>query len=192
MRKKTRIDFVIFLFALLFTPVLVAAPAFSDGFELVSPDLAQGGWLNMEQVYNGMGYTGENISPALMWEGAPKGSKSFAVTVFDLDAPTGSGWWHWVIFNIPLDVTELAKNAGNLDFGSPPPGSIQSRTDFGVPGYGGACPPPGKPHRYIFTVYALDIDNLPLDDNASGAMVGFNLHYHTLAKAAITVKFPRP
>ena len=170
----------------------LTSTVFAGGFKLTSPDLQQGKILNMEQVYNSFGCTGKNISPALKWEGALKNTKSFAVTVYDPDAPTGSGWWHWVIFNIPVNVTELPKNAGDPASGLAPSGSIQSRTDFGTPGYGGACPPQGdKPHRYIFTVYALDVDKLPLDTNVTAAMVGFNLSQHTLAKAMITVHFSR-
>jgi hypothetical protein len=169
-----------------------AGACFAAGFELMSPDLQEGGRLNMEQVFNGFGCTGGNISPALKWQGAPKGTKSFAVTAYDPDAPTGSGWWHWVIFNIPADQAGLPKNAGDPASGLAPAGSVQAKNDFGSPGYGGACPPQGhKPHRYIFTVYALDTDKLPLEANATAAMVGFNLNHHTLAKALITVKFSR-
>lgn len=181
----------IFKAALLCT-VLFAASAFAQGFTLKSPQLKQGKRIDMEQVFSGMGCSGNNASPALMWEGAPKNTKSFAVTVYDPDAPTGSGWWHWVVFNIPPEVRELQKNAGDPSSGLAPKGSVQSRTDFGKPGYGGPCPPPGdKPHRYIFTVYALDVDKLPLDENAPGAMVGFNLKRHTIAKTTLTGKFSR-
>src|SRR6202521_3608641 len=92
---------------------------------------------------------GTNQSPHLAWSGAPAGTKSFAVTCYDPDAPTGSGFWHWVVINIPPDVTELPLDAGNLKAGDAPKGAIQSRTDFGVPGYGGPCPPQGDPpHHY--------------------------------------------
>jgi Raf kinase inhibitor-like YbhB/YbcL family protein len=166
--------------------------AFAGDLKLKSPELNQGKRLGMEQVFSSFGCTGKNISPALQWEGAPKNTKSLAVTVYDPDAPTGSGWWHWIIFNIPANITSLSKNAGDPASGLAPAGSVQSRTDYGTPGYGGACPPVGdKPHRYQFTVYALDIEKLPLDVNASGAMVGFNLHQHTLAKSSITVYYSR-
>jgi Raf kinase inhibitor-like YbhB/YbcL family protein len=172
--------------------IFFTTAAFAEKFVLKSPDVRQGKVIGMDQVFSRMGCTGKNISPALTWEGAPKNAKSFAVTVYDPDAPTGSGWWHWVIFNIPPDVHSLAKNAGDPASGRAPKESMQSRTDYGKPGYGGPCPPPGdKPHRYIFTVYALDIDKLPLDSDASAAMVGFYLHQHALAKAALTAKYSR-
>ncbi len=171
---------------------LLASTAFAAEFVLKSPQLQEGGQLSADEVFSGFGCTGKNISPALSWEGAPANTKSFAVTVYDPDAPTGSGWWHWLIFNIPADVTGLAQNAGDPASGLAPKGCVQSRTDFDKLGYGGACPPAGdKPHRYIFTVYALDIEQLALDENASAAMVGFNLNQHTIAKSTITVYYSR-
>ena len=146
----------------------------------------------MKQVLNGFGCTGQNISPQLFWENAPTDAKSFAVTIYDESAPTGSGWWHWVIFNIPPDTTSLPAGAGKPDSGGAPQGSIQSMTDFGQPGYGGPCPPPGdKPHRYIFTVYALKADQIPLQKEASGAMVGYYLNQNKLGKASFTSKYSR-
>ncbi len=171
---------------------LLGNTVYAGDFILKSPQLQQGEQLNTEQVFSGFGCTGKNISPALYWEGAPENTKSFAVTVYDPDAPTGSGWWHWIIFSIPANVTSLAKNAGDPASELVPKASIQSKTDFGKSGYGGACPPQGdKPHRYQFTVYALDIEKLPLDENASGAMVGFYLNQHVLAKSTITVYYSR-
>jgi len=172
--------------------ILLVHFAAAGEFKLESPQLTPGQQLGPEQVFNGFGCTGKNISPALMWKGAPEGAKSFAVTVYDPDAPTGSGWWHWLIFNIPADVNQLVENAGNPEAGLSPKGSIQSRTDFGKTGYGGACPPEGdKPHRYYFTVYALDTDKLPLDADAPGAMVGFYINSHKLAQASITMVYGR-
>ena len=122
-----------------------------------------------------------NRSPQLSWSGAPEGTKSFAITCSDPDAPTGSGFWHWTVANIPADVTELAEGA------AVPKGAVEGRTDFGEPGFGGAAPPPGHgPHRYIFTVFAVDVGSLPVTPEDSGAKYGFNLHFHTLAKASIT------
>ena len=161
-------------------------------FRLTSPTIKDKATISNEHVFNGFGCSGNNASPELRWERAPKGTKSFAVTVYDPDAPTGSGWWHWVIFNIPPDTTSLAAGAGKPDAGGAPAGSIQSMTDFGQPGYGGPCPPKGnKPHRYIFTVFALKVDQLPLQKDASGAMVGFYLNQNAIGKASFTGKYGR-
>jgi Raf kinase inhibitor-like YbhB/YbcL family protein len=161
-------------------------------FTLTSPDVHAGQPMAAAQVFNGMGCTGANISPALHWQGAPANTKSFAVTLYDPDAPTGSGWWHWVSYNIPAGTTQLAAGAGDQKKGLMPPGSAQGNTDFGTPGYGGPCPPPGdKPHRYIFTVYALDVAKLDLPATATAAYVGFNLHAHTVGKATLTALYGR-
>src|SRR5207342_588867 len=118
------------------------------GFALSSPTIKPNSKLTEAQVFNGFGCTGKNISPALKWSGAPAGTKSFAVTLYDPDAPTGSGWWHWVVYNIPASANELPEGAGAPDGKGLPPGSVQGRTDFGAPAFGGACPPPGdRPHR---------------------------------------------
>ncbi len=171
---------------------MAAVQAMATDFTLSSPQLEQGGTMGMEQVFSGFGCTGANVSPELNWSGAPAGTKSFAVTVYDPDAPTGSGWWHWLVFNIPATVHSLASDSGNPEKGLLPPGSVQSRTDYGKFGYGGACPPAGdKPHRYQFTVWALDTPELPLGQDVSAAMVGFYLHQHQLAKATMTVTYGR-
>ncbi len=183
-----RLIAIVLVFLGIFTVNMAAAGQLS----LSSPQLEPDGRLAGAQVFSGFGCTGKNISPALRWKDAPGQTKSFAVTVYDPDAPTGSGWWHWLFFNIPANVDNLPENAGNPASGLAPKGSIQSRTDFGVPGYGGACPPVGdKPHRYQFTVYALDTERLDLDANASGAMVGYFLNGHTIAKATLTVYYSR-
>ncbi len=169
---------------------LVLSRAVADDFTISSRDLEPGGALKGAQVYKGFGCDGGNVSPELSWKNAPAGTKSFAVTVYDPDAPTGSGWWHWVIFNIPANVTHLPAGAG--DAAKAPAGSVQSRTDFGTAGYGGACPPKGdKPHRYVFTVYALKAEKLDLPATASGAMVGFNLNANALARATVTALYGR-
>jgi Raf kinase inhibitor-like YbhB/YbcL family protein len=163
---------------------------YAQGFTLKSGDLS--GQLTEAQVFAGFGCNGKNISPSLTWINAPKNTKSFAVTVYDPDASTGSGWWHWVVFNIPSDITELKADAGNPQKGLAPKGSIQSVTDYGKPGFGGACPPEGdKPHRYIFTAYALNIVKLDLDEQASPAMVGFYLNQHVIAKASLIAYYGR-
>ena len=177
----------------MWTLLLTAIVSLQSGaFTLSSPDLPDGKPLPAAQVFDSFGCTGGNVSPALEWRGAPAGTKSFAVTVYDPDAPTGSGWWHWVIFNIPTSTTSLAAGAGDPKGGKAPQGAVQSMTDFGAPGFGGACPPPGdKPHRYIFTVHALKVDSLPLDASAPGAMVGFYLSQNTIGKASFTRTYGR-
>jgi Raf kinase inhibitor-like YbhB/YbcL family protein len=165
----------------------------AQALSLSSPDIKNGATIKLDQVLNTFTCTGKNVSPALQWKGAPKGTKSFALTVYDPNAPTGSGWWHWVVFNIPATATGLPKNAGDLNAHLMPPGVIQGRTDFGTSGYGGPCPPKGdKPHHYIFTLYALDVDHLDADANASAAFVGYNIHFHTLAKAHFVGRYGRP
>ena len=130
--------------------------------------------------------------PALSWTNVPAGTKSFAVHCFDPDAPTGSGFWHWVVVNIPASVTELKLDAGNPASGLLPKGALQTRTDFGKPGYGGPCPPEGHgPHRYQFTVFAVKQETLPVNADTSAAIVGFNLHFNTIEKATLTGVFKR-
>jgi len=180
------------LIATLAFGLLGASGAKAQSLALTSPEISEGATIANDQVFKGFGCTGNNVSPALSWSGAPAGTKSFALTVYDPDAPTGSGWWHWLIVNIPPSVTKLAKNAGNQSAKLAPKMSIQTRTDFGAPGYGGPCPPKGDaPHHYIFTVFALDTDKLPVDAKASAALVGFNLHAHTLSKATLTATYGR-
>ena len=113
----------------------------ANALTLTSPDIKPNGKISDEQVANVFGCEGKNVSPALSWSGAPKGTKSFAVSIYDPDAPTGSGFWHWVVVNIPADATSLAKGAGDPKAAALPVGALQTRTDFGVPGYGGPCPP---------------------------------------------------
>ncbi|MBK4783644.1 MAG: kinase inhibitor [Pantoea sp. Pent] len=155
---------------------------------VVSQDFNDGDKMPERHVFNGMGYQGDNLSPHLAWDEVPAGTKSFVVTCYDPDAPTGSGWRHWVVANIPAEVTVLSQGAGS-GVAELPEGTIQTRTDFGQNGYGVAAPPQGESHRYIFTVHALDVEKIEVDEGASGAMVGFNVHFHALASASITVKY---
>ncbi|GAN71530.1 kinase inhibitor [Acetobacter syzygii] len=159
-------------------------------FVLTSPAFANGDVLPQAQVYNGMGENGQNLSPALQWQGAPQGTRSFVVTVYDPDAPTGSGWWHWVVANIPPTTTSLPEGAGSGRAGLPAD-AIQVRTDFGTPGYGGAAPPAGRVHRYVFTVYALDVPKLDVTPDVSPALVGFMVHHHQLGAASLTALYGR-
>jgi hypothetical protein len=162
-------------------------------FKVTSDSFKDGDYLGKDFILSsdfGFGCAGGNQSPHLKWSGAPAGTKSFAVHCFDPDAPTGSGFWHWLVVNIPADVTELKLGAGSAG-GALPKGALMTRTDFGKPGYGGPCPPEGAhPHRYIFTVFAVS-ETLDVGADTSAAVVGFNLNFKTLAKAAIMGLFKR-
>jgi Raf kinase inhibitor-like YbhB/YbcL family protein len=176
----------------LLVAVLALVPAAANAFGLESAEVKPRDTIADAQVYKGFGCSGGNVSPSLTWKGAPSGTKSFAVTVYDPDAPTGSGWWHWVVFNLPPDTTSLPAGAGDPAANKMPAGAVQSRTDFGTPGYGGPCPPSGdKPHRYIFTVYALKTAKLDADANASGALIGFMIHANQIGKGTFTAKYGR-
>ena len=161
-------------------------------FKLASPDIKPNGPIAMEQVFNGFGCSGRNISPALKWTGAPADTKSFALLVHDPDAPTGgAGWWHWVVVNIPASATELSKDAGKADGSNLPQGAAQVATDFGSAGWGGPCPPVGdKPHRYNFTLYALKTDRLDVQD-ATASLAGYMINANAIARAKLTGKFGR-
>jgi len=159
-------------------------------FTLSSNDV--GGQATPQQVFNGFGCVGGNISPQLYWANAPAGTKGYAITMYDPDAPTGSGWWHWIAFDIPLATKELPAGAGTPGRPGMPAGAIQSRTDFGSVGYGGPCPPEGHgPHRYIVTIHALRTDKLGLDANASPGLVGYTLNAQTIGKASILFYYQR-
>jgi len=159
-------------------------------FKATASDFVSKGRIAVTHVYNGMGCAGQNISPALQWTNPPAGTKSFAVTMYDPDAPTGSGWWHWVMYNIPASTTSLADSAGNGR--NAPSGSAEGMTDFGTKGYGGPCPPVGnKPHHYHITVFALKVDKLDVPGNATSAYIGFNLNANKLATARVTGLYAR-
>lgn len=184
MNKKT---------ALLAAFAALPSLALAAGFKLESPDVKANATLDKKWEANVFGCSGENKSPALKWSGAPKDTKSFAVTVYDPDAPTGSGFWHWFVYNIPANVTELKLDAGNASGANLPPGAKQNRIDYGFAAWGGPCPPEGdKPHRYVFTVHALKVDKLDLPADATAAVAGFMTNANTIAKASFTAKYGRP
>ena len=178
----------------LLAAALVAAATLAQaaGFTLSSPDIKAGAMMPKRFEYKGFGCEGDNQSPALKWSGAPKGAKSFAVTMYDPDAPTGSGWWHWMVINLPADVNELKPDAGAVGGANLPKGASHARIDYGVAGWGGTCPPPGdKAHRYVFTVYALKVDKLELPADATAALTGFMINGNALGKASFTAKYGR-
>lgn len=155
-----------------------------------SDDIRDGERLNDLHVFDDWGMTGGNVSPQLRWSGAPEGTRGYAVTCHDPDAPTGSGFWHWVLFDLPGDTTELPRGAGTgPDFKGLPAGAVHARNDYGTKAYGGAAPPPGAPHRYVFTVHALGVDELGVGGDASPAVVGFNITANTLARGHIVAHF---
>ena len=164
-------------------------------FTLTSDSFKDGDYIGNDYVLSerfGFGCAGGNKSPHLRWSGAPAGTKSFAINCLDPDAPTGSGFWHWVVVNIPPSTTELPVDAGNLNGGKMPAGALMTRTDLGNTGYIGPCPPEGHPHRYLFTVFAVGTDKLDVTADSSGAVVGFSLFFNTLAKAELLGFYKKP
>lgn len=157
--------------------------------QLTSSSFQDGDYLGNDHILSaayGFGCTGGNLSPQFSWSDVPAGTQSFALTCFDPDAPTGSGFWHWVVVNIPKHIMALPLGAGDPTSNTMPAGALQVRTDFGAPGYGGPCPPAGDhPHRYLFTLHAVGLEQLPVTADTSAAVVGFYLNFNTLAKASL-------
>jgi Raf kinase inhibitor-like YbhB/YbcL family protein len=171
---------------------LLTATASAAPFKLTSKDFKEGGAIPDKDTFNSFGCSGQNESPELTWTDPPAGTKSFALMVHDPDAPTGSGWWHWVVYNIPADTKSIPEGAGKADGKAMPKGAVQGNTDFGTPGYGGPCPPAGSgAHHYNFTLFALKVDKLDIPANATAAFVGFNVMANSLGKAKLTGTYTR-
>ena len=171
---------------------LSSTTASAADFTLSSSDIQAGKYMPKQQEFQGFGCTGGNSSPTLTWKNPPAGTKSFALTVYDPDAPTGSGWWHWQIVNISKDARQLKANAGNPGQGMAPKGSLQIENDYGQQGFGGACPPKGHgDHRYQYTIHALKVDKLDLNPKASGALVGYMINSNTIDSARLEALYRR-
>jgi len=166
--------------------------AHAGSLKLLSKDIAAGEMMSKTHEFNGFGCDGKDSSPELSWEGAPEGTKSFALMVYDPDVPTGSVWWHWQIINIPANINKLASGAGAPDGALLPSGSQQIRNDYGIKGFGGACPPKGDGvHRYQFTIHALSVEKLDIPEGASSALVGYMVHANTLEEATLESLYKR-
>ena len=178
---------------LLCTVLPLASPAKArPALTVSSPDLHPGGTLPLRQVYRGHGCTGANLSPALQWAHAPAGTRSYAITLHDPDAPHPGGWWHCVVYDLPAATTSLPEGAGRADAALLPPGAHQGRNDFGSADYGGACPPPGDhAHRYVLTVHALDVASLGLPAGAPAASVADAIRSHQIASGQLVTTFAR-
>jgi Raf kinase inhibitor-like YbhB/YbcL family protein len=170
----------------------VSISAHAGYFTLTSDDITQGESMTQAHVFNGFGCSGDDLSPQLKWSDAPKNTKSFAITAYDPDAPTGSGWWHWQVVNIPLAVTELATGAGSATNPILPLSSVQVENDYGIKGFGGACPPAGHGiHHYRFTVHALSVEKIDVSVNASGALAGYMINANTIESSTIEALYKR-
>lgn len=165
--------------------------ALAESFTLTSSDIKSGQYMAKAHEYTGFGCTGDNLSPQLSWHGAPEGTRAYAVFAYDPDAPTGSGWWHWQVVNLPASTTSLPTGAGSNAKNNLPVGATQIENDYGEPAFGGACPPVGDgAHRYRFTVFALS-KKLELPTGASGALTGYMVNAHSLASASIETLYKR-
>src|SRR5579859_8182608 len=192
MQKYTK-WLLLILVAVLIAPSATKTSAQASSFQLTSPGASPLGVFTTQQIANTFGCSGGNVSPEFDWSGAPSGTQSFGLNIFDMDAPTGSGFWHWVVFNIPASATSLPAGAGDPTKNVAPAGTIQAHNDGGMAGYVGPCPPQGdKPHRYLVTIFALKIDKIPLDATASAALVGFYLNGNAIAKTSLVMLYGQP
>jgi Raf kinase inhibitor-like YbhB/YbcL family protein len=171
---------------------LSSASAQGRGFTIRSNNIIEGSVISNKHVFDGFGCTGKNLSPHISWRGAPQETQSFALTVYDPDATTGSGWWHWVVLNIPKNYSSLPTNFGERNQFQIRDEVNQIRNDFSNFSFGGPCPPSGdRPHRYVFTIYALRTSKLALQENASAALAGFLINQSSIGQASFTAYFGR-
>lgn len=179
--------------SLAFVLIGAAWPADSAKFHLHSADISPNSTIAEKFVFQGFGCKGGNVSPALSWSGAPAGTQSFALLVHDPDAPTGgSGWWHWVVYDIPASASDIAQGAGTADGAALPKGAKQGVTDFGAAGWGGPCPPVGDAkHHYHFTLHALKVAKLDIPAGATAALIGYMVNANSLGKAEFTGLYGR-
>jgi Raf kinase inhibitor-like YbhB/YbcL family protein len=193
--KQVILPVLVCVSIVIFQSAMLAQPSRTENgtpFRLSSLQFSDGGTLPQSMVYQGFGCNGGNQSPELSWTGEPTGTNSYAITMFDPDAPTGVGWWHWLVFNIPKNNHALSEGISSSSPSQLPIGSQQGYTDFGSTGYGGACPPVGdSPHRYVITIYALDVDRLSTGAETTGAKLAFLMRGHILAEAQITGRYGR-
>lgn len=177
----------------LFILAISTTNAFSSTvFNMSSGDIKMGTKISNKYVFNGFGCSGKNISPEITWKNAPQGTKSFAVTVYDPDAPTGSGWWHYLAVNIPATYNKFPTNFSKKNSFKVTDDILQIRNDFGIRNFGGPCPPEGdKPHRYIWTIYALSVEKLEVPEDATAALAGFMINANSIAKASLEVFYSR-
>jgi Raf kinase inhibitor-like YbhB/YbcL family protein len=182
-----------FCFSALFCSFLfvISADADTGTFRLESPEWHNGGTVPTRNLFNGSGCNGSNISPEFHWSGAPKGTRSFAITIYDPDAPVPGGWWHWVVFNIPSAASNLLAGAGDKGSNRLPPGSSQCNNDYGESGYGGPCPPPGTTHRYVVKIYALDVERIAAGAETAPSRVARLIQEHAIGSAQLSVSFGR-
>lgn len=173
---------------LLLLTLLAFSITYAGNFTLTSSDLQ--GQLTTQQEFNGFGCSGKNISPDLKWSDAPKGTKSFAILMYDKDAPTGSGWWHWMAFNIPASTTSISSNASNSKL--LPKGMVEGTNDYGLVGFGGACPPKGHGvHTYVVSIHALDVEHLDIDATTNQSVIGYMINSHTIQKSSLISYYER-
>jgi Raf kinase inhibitor-like YbhB/YbcL family protein len=175
-----------------FAAIMALSPALAATFTLASNDIGPDKPLAQDFVFSGFGCTGGNQSPSLSWSGAPAGTKSYAVALFDPDAMRGRGFWHWLMVNIPPSTTSLGRDAGKNDGSNLPNGAVQIKNGFQASGYSGSCPPPGdEPHRYVMTVYALKIPSLDVVPADTTASLLTKIQANSLGEASITYHFGR-